>query len=100
MIEHSRTRRTDPITSWLAADSVKLAAKEHATKIVNCLFDFGPLGKDGIAARTGLDGNQVARRLSELQKDDYICLTGEFVKSKSGRMEREWMIKPVGGKYK
>ena len=92
MIEHSRTRRTDPITSWLAADSVKLAAKEHATKIVNCLMDYGPLGKDGIAERIFLDGNQVARRLSELEKDGFISLTGNFVKSKSKRFEREWQI--------
>jgi DNA-binding IclR family transcriptional regulator len=48
------------------------------------------LGKDGIAKATGLDGNQVARRLSELQKMGYIEPTGQTVRSKAGRSEREW----------
>ena len=52
------------------------------------------MGKDGIAAQTGLDSNQVARRLKELEEDGEISLTGQVVKSKSGRMEREWRIKP------
>jgi len=42
-----------------------------------------------------LDSNQVARRLNELERDGEICLTGKVVKSKSGRMEREWKITPM-----
>jgi len=38
---------------------------------------------------------QVARRLHELERDGEICLTGKAVKSKSGRMEREWKITPI-----
>jgi DNA-binding transcriptional regulator LsrR (DeoR family) len=63
--------------------------------IVACLQLHGALGKDGIAKHTGLDGNQVARRLNELLKEGQICLTGNQVKSNSGRMEREWAFTPV-----
>ena len=48
------------------------------------------MGKDSIAEKCGLDGNQVARRLSELERQGFIKLTGFKVKSKTGRFEREW----------
>jgi len=67
----------------------------HQEVIVACLQRFGPLGKDGIAKHTGLESNQVARRMNELQKLDLIELTGKQVQSKSGRAEREWRFKPV-----
>jgi predicted transcriptional regulator len=50
------------------------------------------LGKDGIATHTGLDGNQVARRLKELETLGLIGLTGKTVASKSKRQEREWRV--------
>ena len=49
-----------------------------------------PFGKDGISALTMLDGNQVARRLNEMKIIGLIQLTGNTVKSNSGRNEREW----------
>ena len=91
---HPRVRNTDPLTSWQAAGSAKDLASRHAQIIVDCLTKHGAMGKDGIAAQTGLDSNQVARRLKELEEDGEISLTGQVVKSKSGRMEREWRIKP------
>jgi len=95
MFEFIRARATDAITSFKAADSIKDVAKMHQEVIVACLQRFGPLGKDGIARQTGLDSNQVARRMNELQKLDLIELTGKEVKSNSGRAEREWRFKPV-----
>jgi predicted ArsR family transcriptional regulator len=95
MFEFIRARTTDAITSFKAADSIKDVAKMHQEVIVACLQRFGPLGKDGIARQTGLDSNQVARRMNELQKLDLIELTGKEVKSNSGRAEREWRFKPV-----
>ena len=92
---HPRVRNTDPLTSWQAAGSAKDLANRHARLIVDCLKKYGALGKDGIAAQTGLESMQVARRLHELERDGEIKLTGKVVKSKSGRMEREWQIKPV-----
>jgi transcription initiation factor IIE alpha subunit len=90
-----RARNTDPVTSWLAADSAKELAKHHATIIVDCLRKHGKLGKDGIANLTGLDSNQVARRVKEIERDGLICLTGQTVRSNSNRMEQEWQITPT-----
>ena len=95
MFEFIRARTTDAITSFQAADSIKDIAKQHQEVIVACLQRFGPLGKDGIAKQTGLESNQVARRMNELQKLDLIELTGKQVTSNSGRAEREWRFKPV-----
>jgi predicted ArsR family transcriptional regulator len=79
----------------MAADSVEDMCKQHHDLIVAALRNIGPMGKDGISKYTGLESNQVARRLSELQKLDLIELTGKQVKSNSGRAEREWRFKPV-----
>lgn len=95
MFKFFRARAKDPITSFEAADSVKDVSKMHQEVIVACLQRFGALGKDGISTHTGLQSNQVARRLSELEKLGLIELTGKQVKSNSGRNEREWRFKPV-----
>jgi predicted ArsR family transcriptional regulator len=95
MFKFFRARSTDAITSFKAADSIKDVAKMHQEVIVACLQRFGPLGKDGIAKHTGLQSNQVARRMNELEKLDLIELTGKQVTSNSGRQEREWRFKPV-----
>jgi predicted transcriptional regulator len=88
--EFPRVRATDPVTSYEAADSIKEIANQHHNIILECLQKHGPLGKDGISARTNLDGNQVARRLNEMKVLGLIILTGEKVTSNSGRNEREW----------
>jgi predicted transcriptional regulator len=85
-----RVRKDDPITSFEAADSIKEAASKHHKIIHDCLEQNGPLGKDGIAKLTGLESNQVARRLNEMKVIGLISLTGKKVKSNSGRNEREW----------
>jgi len=95
MFKFFRARATDAITSFQAADSIKDVAKMHQEVITAALQRFGPMGKDGIANVTGLQSNQVARRLSELEKMDCIEQTGITVKSNSGRAEREWRYKPV-----
>ena len=90
--EFPRVRKTDPVTSFQAADSIKPVAPKHYSVIVDCLETYGPLGKDGISAMTNLDSNQVARRLNEMQKIGLIKLTGKTVRSNSGREEREWTV--------
>ena len=90
-----RARGLDPSTSHAAADQSIDLAKQHFEKIVECLRRFGPMGKDGIAELVGLDGNQVARRMKELEKDGRVELTGRTIKSNSGRSEREWQFVPV-----
>jgi len=89
----NRVRTSDPITSYEAADSAKDLASKHFSMIVDTLKAHGALGKDGIARHSGLEPNQVARRLNELSNMGFIELTGRTVKSKSGRNEREWKVK-------
>jgi predicted ArsR family transcriptional regulator len=93
MFEFIRVRATDAITSFKAAESIKDVAKMHQEVIVAALQRFGPMGKDAIANQTGLQSNQVARRMNELQKLDLIELSGKQVTSNSGRSEREWRFK-------
>ena len=88
--EFPRVRANDPVTSFEAAESIKDAVSQHHQTILDCLQKHGALGKDGISARTNLDGNQVARRLNEMKVIGLIQLTGNTVKSNSGRNEREW----------
>jgi len=87
-----RVRKDDPITSFEAADSIKEVSAKHHKIILECLEKNGPLGKDGIARLTGLESNQVARRLNEMKVMCLITLTGNTVKSNSGRNEREWTV--------
>ena len=86
----NRVRTSDPTTSYEAADAAKDLASKHFIIIVDCLKAHGALGKDGIARHSGLDRNQVSRRLNELLKLGLIELTGNKVKSDSGLNEREW----------
>jgi predicted transcriptional regulator len=87
-----RVRDNDPITSFEAADSAKELSAKHWNVISECLKEHGPLGKDGIARLTGLDGNQVARRMNEMKVMNMVFLTGKTVKSNSNRNEREWTV--------
>ena len=85
-----RVRKTDPVTSFEAAEAIKPSI--HYQAILECLQTHGALGKDGIAAKTNLDSNQVARRLNEMKIIGLIELTGNTVKSNFGRNEREWNV--------
>jgi predicted transcriptional regulator len=87
-----RVRATDPIESFEAADSIKEVSAKHHKIILDCLEQHGPLGKDGIARLTGLESNQVARRMNEMKVMGLVSLTGNKVKSNSGRNEREWTV--------
>jgi predicted transcriptional regulator len=90
MFNFFRARSKDPITSFEAADAVQEMAQNHYAVILKTLKAHGPLGKDGISAICGLDSNQVARRLNEMEKLDMIALTGRKVQSRAKRAEREW----------
>ena len=94
-LSFKRARSLDPVTSHAAADQAQDLARLHGGLIVVSLQRFGARGKDGIAELTGLDGNQVARRLPELARLGLVELTGQVTKSKSGRAEREWRFVPV-----
>ena len=85
-----RVRNADPMTSAEAADNATNFAPQHAEIIVQALVAYGPMGKDQIAEVTYLSGNQVARRMKELETMGLVQLTGRTVKNNSGRQEREW----------
>jgi hypothetical protein len=85
-----RARKVDPTTSHQAAESIKEVAPLHTKTIHQALVERGPMGKDQIALWTKLDGNQIARRLPEMQKLGLVELTGNTVQSFAGRQEREW----------
>ena len=86
-----RARKTDPETSKEAAVLIEDVASNHFAKIHDVLVKFGPLGKDGIAYFSLLDGNAVARRLPEMKRLKMVDVTGKTVTSNSGRKEREWV---------
>lgn len=92
MPDFPRVRASDSLTSFEAAEAIKPVVSQHHQIILECLQEHGALGKDGIAALTNLDGNQVARRLNEMKIIGLIELTGNTVKSNSGRNEREWNV--------
>jgi predicted ArsR family transcriptional regulator len=91
-----RARRLDPQTSHDAAASAKDLAKQHAVLILGAL-NYGPACVDRIAAITKLTPYQVSKRMSELAQPgtEAIELTTRKVKGSSGRMQREWRIKPA-----
>lgn len=89
-LDPPRARRMDPATSHAAAGAARELARQHHQVILACLVEHGPLGKDGISARTGLPGVAVARRLPELQAAGLVELTGWHCMSNAGRAEREW----------
>lgn len=84
-------RRSDPATSHLAAAQAGELQAAHQREILAAL-KLGPAGKSAIAARSGLDGHAVARRLPELQRKGLAKPTGRTVPSTSGRDEREWEL--------
>ena len=86
---HPQARNSDPYTSHLAAKAINPSA--HYALIIDAL-NISAAGKTLIAKRSGLDHNQVARRLTELERNGVIGLTGKTVKSDTNRQEREWYL--------
>jgi predicted ArsR family transcriptional regulator len=84
-------RRTDPVTSRIAAADAKRFRGEHHRQILEALA-AAPGGASAIAARCGLVPHQIGRRLHELAKAGLIAETGRLVRSASGRHEREWKV--------
>ena len=85
----TRSRTSDPVTSKLAAQQVN--ASVHYGLILEAL-QKSAAGIHLISVRSGLDVNQIARRLPELQKQGIVKLTGKLVVNKNNRKEREWCL--------
>jgi predicted ArsR family transcriptional regulator len=89
-LQFPRVRATDPDTSHAAADQAKNLATKHHGIILAALEQPGTIYD--IAARTDLDHNAVARRMSELERLDLAYPEGQK-KGASGRMCRVWVRK-------
>jgi predicted ArsR family transcriptional regulator len=89
-LQFPRVRNTDPDTSHAAADQAAELAIKHHGIIMVALETPGTIYD--IAARTDLDHNAVARRMSELERMDLVFTDGKK-KGASGRMCRVWVRK-------
>ena len=89
-LQFPRVRATDPDTSHAAADQAADLATKHHGIILAALEHPGTIYD--IAARTDLDHNAVARRMSELERLDLAYPEGQK-KGASGRMCRVWVRK-------
>ena len=85
-----RVRNTDPDTSHAAADQAAELAANHHGIILHALEQPGTIYD--IASRTTLDHNAIARRMSELERLDFVYTDGKK-KGASGRMCRVWVRK-------
>ena len=86
----TRARRDDPVTSHQAAARVAEFAHAHQAVIVGSLMSQGAGTIYEIAARTGLDHVQVARRMPELEALQVARPTAETKPSPKGRACRVW----------
>ena len=85
-------RASDPITSFEAADSAREFRRSQERSIVNVLGVIGPSGVDDIAYNCGLQPHAVGKRVTKLERDGLIELTGEYVTSRSGHRQRQWRV--------
>jgi predicted ArsR family transcriptional regulator len=86
----ANVRADDPWTSFAAARAAAGFADSQCGRILCALTQHGPQSKDQLAARLGLDGVAVARRLSDLQRRGKAEPTEDKRKSGAGRWERVW----------
>ena len=86
---HPLFRRTDPVTSQLAARQAVGVQADHQRRILEAL-ELGPAGATVIAKRCGLDKHRVGKRLGEMGRDGLIQKTGRLLVNEAGRREREW----------
>jgi len=82
------SRRSDPETSRLAAESVDPSG-QHAA-LLSALSRIGEGSRRELSEASGLTEYQAGRRLSELERAGEIRWTGETRPGESGRMQRVW----------
>lgn len=83
-------RGSDPITSHQAATRVGRFAPSRRQRILEALKRCGPMTIDEIAAQTGLNSQQVNKRLPEAQRLGDARPLDKTRKSASGHAERVW----------
>ena len=93
----THARGSDPVTSHMAAESIKEFAPTHCEAIFAALKEHGPMTADEISAKTGLLAHQVNKRLADMRRAAITYArgpkampNGEYRPSDSGRVERVW----------
>lgn len=86
----THARRTDPITSHMAAEQLSQFAGSHCDLILAALKQHGPMIADEIAEVTGLLPHQVLKRLPDLKDKELAIPRGDERLSMAGRFERVW----------
>lgn len=84
-------RARDPETSHQAAAGAREFAVAHRDRILAAL-EQGPASKTVLAARTGLDGVAVARRIKDLLDDGRIVVVSNDGVSPTGKAERVYSL--------
>jgi len=87
----THARKRDPQTSKDAAKAAEKFANTHSGRVLACLLTFGPMTVDQIAKITGLQSQQVNKRLPDLERAEMALPTALTAKSNSGRDERLWV---------
>lgn len=83
-------RKTDPITSHIAASRVNEFRETHQERIIAVLREHGPCGAEEISYHTDIPAYAIRKRLPELQRAGSVRTTGMVLMTISRRWEREW----------
>jgi len=84
-------RKSDPVTSHMAAERVAEFGKGHCAIILQCLLKHGAMTVDEIAKHTNLQSQQINKRMPDLKRAGKATPTNSMRMSASGRNERVWM---------
>lgn len=89
-------RRTDPVTSLAAAQSIKTSDLEQ--KVFDVIADIGGATTHEIADRTGISLVSVSPRIRPLVRKNLIRDSGKKREGKSNRKSIVWEV--IGGTYR
>jgi len=67
-----RARRSDPRTSYVAAEKAASFTAKHVAKIFSCLVENGKMTPKEISQKTGLEYHAVQRRGKEMETGKLI----------------------------
>ena len=90
-----RARRTDPITSHLAAEKVGEWAATQRSMILGYLAQAGEATGDQLDEVFGWDHATANRRLPELRDDGLVTMTLATAKTRKGRLAHLWRLTNV-----
>lgn len=72
---HAKARRTDPLTSHEAAESINVQKDEAL--VIEALTRFGPMTTIELAAKTGRKREAISPRLRPLERKGLVVVSSE-----------------------